>query len=72
MHARNGFAPLQSNGYPDEEHAAALRARTSNRTGMLLSAQELVGLVHVPGDSVRNPAFTRMYLAHSLESDPAR
>ena len=55
----NGFAPLVNEGYDDNEHVNCLRSRTSHRTGMLLSANELVGLVHVPDRSVRHGALRR-------------
>lgn len=55
----NELVPLENDGYPDALHEAALRDRTSYRTGMLLSARELIGLVHLPDASVRHPALSR-------------
>lgn len=55
----NALLPLSNEDYPDELHAAALCARESYRTGMLLSAAELVALVHLPDASVRHPALLR-------------
>ena len=51
----NEFIPLVNDGYPENRHAADFVERTSCRTGMLLNAQELVSLVHLPSASVRSP-----------------
>lgn len=58
----NTLAPLTNDGYCNREHAASLVARQSLRTGMLLSADELVGLVHLPDQSVRHPTLVRAEL----------
>jgi hypothetical protein len=55
----NELMPIENEAYPDALHADALRSRQSYRTGMLLSLQELIGLVHLPDASVRHPAFLR-------------
>lgn len=55
----NELIPLANDGYPDELHEEALLSRTSYRTGMLLSLDELVGLVHLPDASVRHESLVR-------------
>jgi len=55
----NALLPLSNDSYPDDAHAASCLRRESNRTGMLLSAAELVSLVHMPDESVRHPALVR-------------
>jgi len=55
----NELIPLENSGYPESAHAGCVLTRESWRTGMLLSADELVGLVHVPDASVRHPALVR-------------
>jgi hypothetical protein len=50
----NEFIPLANDGYPEDVHAADFLERTSCRTGMLLNAEELVSLVHLPSASVRS------------------
>jgi hypothetical protein len=57
--AGNALTPLSNDGYPDAAHAWALVERESFRTGMLLSADELVALCHLPDQSVRHPALLR-------------
>lgn len=56
----NALLPLGNDEYPDDVHAAALLNRNSFRTGMLLSADELVPLLHLPDQSVRHPALARV------------
>ena len=68
----NALAPLENDGYADDVHAASLLGRTSLRTGMLLSASELVGLVHLPDQSVRHPALSRQQLRSKELPDAAR
>ena len=55
----NELIPLENEGYADDEHVAAFLMRQSYRTGMLLSANELIGLVHLPDASVRHDALER-------------
>lgn len=55
----NELIPLENVDYPVDAHAACLLARESRRTGMLLSADELVGFVHLPDASVRHLALVR-------------
>jgi hypothetical protein len=55
----NALIPLANDGYPDELHEDALLSRTSFRTGMILSLDELVGLVHLPDKSIRHEALER-------------
>ncbi len=53
----NEFIPLSEEGDHDLEEDLLLRQ--THRTGMLLSTEELVPLVHLPGSSVRFPALAR-------------
>lgn len=56
----NEFIPLENDGYADADHEAAVLRRQSFRTGMILSAEELSGLAHLPDSSVRHPALLRL------------
>jgi hypothetical protein len=67
----NALLPLSNDDYPDDEHAASYLRRESNRTGMLLSAAELVSLVHMPDESVRHPAFVRGAFRTKVPSEGA-
>lgn len=55
----NGLIALANDGYEDEDHAMDLVARTTHRSGMLLNAEELVTLAHLPSASVRVPQLRR-------------
>lgn len=55
----NELMPLANDDYPEDLHTRALIERQSYRTGMLLSADELIGLVHIPDASVRQATFLR-------------
>jgi hypothetical protein len=55
----NELIPLDNEDYPDTTHSVAFRNRRTYRTGMLLSAAELSGLVHVPDASVRHAGLER-------------
>lgn len=57
--ATNSLIPLTNDGYADEDHAEDLLARTTHRSGMLLNADELVSLAHLPSASVRVPQLRR-------------
>lgn len=57
--AGNELIPLTNDGYDDEDHQNDLIARQSRRSGMILSAEELVGLVHLPSSSVRSEKLQR-------------
>lgn len=62
QHARpggNDLVPLENDGYPDDLHVAAFMERRSFRTGMILSLDELAGLVHIPDASVRHEGLIR-------------
>ncbi|MEE3329721.1 MAG: type IV secretion system DNA-binding domain-containing protein [Myxococcota bacterium] len=56
----NALVPLENDGYAEGMHTAAFLARQSFRTGMIVSLDELVPLVHVPDDSVHQEAFERL------------
>jgi hypothetical protein len=55
----NEFIALGNEGYDDVDHAADLCARATHRSGMLLNADELVSLAHLPSASVRVPQLKR-------------
>jgi hypothetical protein len=55
----NEFIPLRNDRYPFESHIEDVLLRQSRRTGMLLSADELMGLVHLPSAGVRGAKFRR-------------
>lgn len=55
----NELIALANDGYDDVDHAADVRARTTHRSGMLLNADELVSLAHLPSASVRVPQLKR-------------
>lgn len=55
----NELIPLSNDGYEDADHAADVCARTTHRSGMLLNADELVSLAHLPSASVRVPQLKR-------------
>jgi predicted DNA-binding transcriptional regulator AlpA len=57
--ASNELIALANDGYADEDHAADVCARTTHRSGMLLNADELVSLAHLPSASVRVPQLKR-------------
>jgi hypothetical protein len=55
----NELIPLANDGYDDANHAADVCARTTHRSGMILNADELVSLAHLPSASVRIPQLKR-------------
>jgi hypothetical protein len=55
----NELIALANDGYDDADHAADVCARTTHRCGMLLNADELVSLAHLPSASVRVPQLKR-------------
>lgn len=56
----NSLIPLENNAYADYiDHATDTLERRSRRSGMILSADELLTLVHLPGASVATPALVR-------------
>lgn len=57
--AGNEFIPLTNDGYPDEDHAVDVLARTSRRIGQLLNADELTSIIHLPSASVRSEKLKR-------------
>lgn len=57
----NQLIPLDNTLYDDpNERLYDLICRTSRRSGMLWSLDELLSLVHLPGSSVTNPALSRL------------
>jgi hypothetical protein len=55
----NELIPLKNSDYPFEDHVHDLLCRQSRRSGMLLTKEELVGLVHLPSPAVRSQALLR-------------
>lgn len=55
----NEFIPLTNDGYPDDAHWEDLVERRTRRSGMLLTADELLSLAHLPSESVRSPKLLR-------------
>lgn len=68
----NRLVPLDNSGYDQAEHQAALLRRLSFRTGMLLSGDELLSLVHFPDETVRSEALVRSELRTKALPDVAR
>ena len=56
----NELVLLDNEDYPFDDHLSDLLRRQCRRTGMLLSADELLGLVHLPAPVVRSPALVRL------------
>jgi len=55
----NELIPLTNDEYPDGQHWADLMLRRSRRAGMLLNADELLSLVHLPSASVQSSKLVR-------------
>ena len=51
----NELIPLANDGYPPDEHEIDVLARQSRRSGMLLTASELAGFVHLPSSELQSP-----------------
>jgi hypothetical protein len=56
----NELIPLRNDGYPFEAHVADVTRRQSGRSGMILTSDELLGLVRLPTAAVRSPKFLRI------------
>jgi hypothetical protein len=56
----NELVALDNAHYPHEEHFRDLLNRQSRRQGILLSAAELVGLVHPPSEKLQHPKLLRL------------
>lgn len=56
----NELVPLTDEDYPFQHRAHDLVHRTSCRSGMLLNADELVSLVHLPSASVKSKKLVRL------------
>lgn len=54
-----GLIPLTNDDYPDDVHLDDIVNRRTHRSGMLLSAPELTGFVHLPLSSVVSPKLIR-------------
>ena len=56
----NGLMPLTNDHYDDQRHMLAFLLRETHRAGMILSTDELAGLVHMPDISVRQSVLSRV------------
>lgn len=66
--AANELIPLQDGaGYRPADHETDLLLRRTRRSGMILSIEELVSLVHLPTRSIREPRLVR----HGRKTRPA-
>jgi hypothetical protein len=50
----NELIPLTNDGYPDAVHTGDFLARLTRRSGMLLNADEVASLVHLPCEPLRS------------------
>ncbi len=50
----NVLIPLSNDDYDDKTHLEDVLLRQSHRSGMLLSSEELTGIVHLPSPSVKS------------------
>lgn len=66
----NRLVLLENEGYPDAEREPDLLNRVSRRFGMILNAQELVSLAHLPSSDVAAPQLERR-LKRSKAPPPA-
>ena len=55
----NELIPLSNEEYNFEDHIEDVLLRQTHRTGMLLTSDELIGFVHLPGSAVRSPVLER-------------
>lgn len=55
----NSLFPLDNEEYPDELHEQDILNRTTHRCGMILSASELLTIVHLPSAIVRSDRLIR-------------
>ncbi len=55
----NELVPLTNDEYSDHEHVEDLLLRRSHRSGMILNADELMSLVHLPAASVQSERLVR-------------
>jgi len=55
----NALIPLHNDDYPFEDHINDVLLRQTQRSGMILNSEELIGFVHLPSTAVRSPALAR-------------
>lgn len=53
----NMFIPLSNEGYPYQSHLANVFARQTNRLGMILNTNELLGFIHYPNENIQSYKF---------------
>jgi hypothetical protein len=56
----NSLIPLHNDHYSNETHVEDVLRRQTHRSGMLLNADELLGLIRFPTSAVRSPKFQRL------------
>jgi len=59
----NGLIPVENGEYGVETQLEDALSRQSRRSGMILSADELIGLVHIPSTDVRSAKLIRQDVA---------
>lgn len=64
----NMLMALDPDGYTTGQHSVGMLRRTSRRSGMLLSADELFSFVHVPASSVRARSLARLKEARTKQA----
>lgn len=55
----NCLVPLSNDDYSFEDHVEDMLRRQSRRSGMLLTSDEIIGFVHLPGSAVRSLELER-------------
>ncbi len=68
--SRNELIALNNDALPVGNHVLSFKSRTSYRSGMLLNAEELTGLAHIPSENVRAERLLRSS-ARTKEASPS-
>jgi hypothetical protein len=68
----NSLIPLDHQGLSEGEQEQNLLDRTSNRCGMLLNADELAALIHLPGRETTHTALERLQQRTKAAPDSTR
>jgi hypothetical protein len=55
----NELIPLDNGDYPFEDHVEDMLCRQCRCPGMILTSDELIGFVHLPGSAVQSPVLRR-------------
>ena len=67
----NKLMPLNNDGYDSYDHWRGVVDRTTHRSGMLLSLNELVGFLHYPDEVVKSDKLVRQRLKTKAAPDIA-